>query len=115
MSLQHFSTWLKLGCGLGLAALGLVACSQLAPAGAAGLAPAPEVELPMRDTCNAQAARVVIGKMATPVVLEEARRLAGADVVRKLTPHMMITKEYRFGRLNVHVGADGRIGEVGCG
>jgi len=33
---------------------------------------------------------------------------------RIITPDMMVTEDYRADRLNVMVGADGRVGSLGC-
>ncbi len=40
----------------------------------------------------------------------EAKRLSGANVVRYLTPGMMVTMEFRADRLNLHLGTDGKVG-----
>lgn len=70
---------------------------------------------PMADACNADAARSVVGKVATPTVVEQARRDAGAEVARVLKPGQMVTMEYRAGRLNIDVDEKNVIKNVRCG
>lgn len=70
---------------------------------------------PMTDSCNADAARSAIGKVATPDVVERARRDAGAEVARVLKPGQMVTMEYREGRLNIDVDEKNVIKNVRCG
>ena len=88
--------------------LAMSACASTPPA-TGGDAPA------MADTCNADAARSVVGKVATPDVVEQARRDAGAEVARVLKPGQMVTMEYREGRLNIDVDEKNVIKNVRCG
>ena len=68
------------------------------PAGAAGT-----------DSCDADSFRAYIGKPQAEVPIPE-----GANV-RILTPDMMVTMERMEGRVNLHVGTDGIVGDVTCG
>lgn len=77
-------------------------------------APPPPVEHDM-DSCNADAARGVIGKTATAEVVEQARKAAGADIARTLKPGQIVTMEYRAGRLNIDVDERNVITNVRCG
>lgn len=70
---------------------------------------------PVAASCNADAAQSVVGKAATPDVVEQARTQAGAEVARVLKPGQVVTMEYREGRLNVHVDAGNIIQSVRCG
>ena len=70
---------------------------------------------PMADSCKADAAKSVVGQSATPDVVEQARTQAGAEVARVLKPGQAVTMEYRAGRLNVMVDANGVIESVRCG
>jgi hypothetical protein len=70
---------------------------------------------PVADSCNADGARSSVGKVATPEVVEQARRDAGAEVARVLKPGQMVTMEYREGRLNIDVDANNVIKNVRCG
>ena len=88
--------------------LAMAACASTAP-GTGGDNP------PMADACDAQAAQSVVGKTATPDVVEQARKAAGADVARVLKPGQMVTMEYMAGRLNIDVDAGNVIKTVRCG
>ena len=70
---------------------------------------------PMMRSCDAEAARDAIGKVATAEVVEQARRAAGAEVVRTLEPGQMVTMEYHPGRLNIDVDEQNVILDVRCG
>jgi hypothetical protein len=65
--------------------------------------------------CDADAARGVVGEIATADVVERARRAAGAQVARTLKPGQMVTMEYHASRLNIDVDAGNRITNVRCG
>ena len=72
-------------------------------------APAPGVE------CNSNGLDGLIGRTRSPETTAEAKRLSGANVVRYLTPGMMVTMEFRADRLNLHLGTDGKVGSARCG
>lgn len=65
--------------------------------------------------CDADAARGAIGQEATAEVVEQARRDAGADVVRTLKPGQVVTMEFHNSRLNLSVDADNVVVAVSCG
>lgn len=65
--------------------------------------------------CDAEAARGAIGKEATAEVVEQARRDAGADVVRTLSPGQMVTMEFHSSRLNLDVDEANVVIDVRCG
>lgn len=67
------------------------------------------------DACNASAAQAVIGKHATPELLDQARRDAGAAVARLLRPGDVTTLEYKQHRLTLRADKDLTIQQVGCG
>lgn len=67
------------------------------------------------DACNPNAARGVIGRVATTEVIEEARQAAGAELVRTLKPGQMVTMEYHPSRLNIDLDADNVVANVRCG
>jgi len=70
---------------------------------------------PMTTSCNADAARVVIGKTASADVVEQARVAAGARTARVLEPGQMVTMEFMEGRLNIDVDSNNVITNVRCG
>jgi hypothetical protein len=69
----------------------------------------------MDRSCNADAARGMIGKTATADVVEQARVAADAEVARTLKPDQMVTMEYHPSRLNIDVDDDNVITNVRCG
>ncbi|GAA4857274.1 I78 family peptidase inhibitor [Luteimonas vadosa] len=76
---------------------------------------APPTEDPPMTSCNADAARVVIGRTASEDVVEQARRAAGARVARTLKPGQVVTMEYHPSRLNIDVDDDNVVVNVRCG
>ena len=95
------------------ASLAVVAACTSQPAASddADASPAPGVT----QACNADAARGAIGKAATPEVVEQARREAGAAIARVLRPGQVVTMEYRGDRLNVDVDEGNVVTGVRCG
>lgn len=77
------------------------------------MTPGPEDNV--MDTCNADNARSMIGRVATPEVIDAARKAAGAQSVRTLKPGQMVTMEFSEGRLNIDVDADNVVTNVRCG
>jgi hypothetical protein len=69
----------------------------------------------MAQSCNADAARGAIAKAATPEVVEQARREAGAGIARVLKPGQVVTMEYRGDRLNVDVDDGNVVTNLRCG
>ena len=65
--------------------------------------------------CDADAARGAIGQEATAEVVEQARRDAGADLVRTLNPGQVVTMEFHNSRLNLSVDANNVVVDVSCG
>jgi hypothetical protein len=70
---------------------------------------------PMQPGCNADAARSVVGQMATAETVEQARSAAGAETARTLKPGQAVTMEYNASRLNIDVDAGNTISNVRCG
>jgi len=65
--------------------------------------------------CVANAAEFAIGQQASPALLEEARKRAGAQNARILKPSDMVTLEYRSDRLNLNTNDALVITRVNCG
>lgn len=70
---------------------------------------------PTQPDCNAEAARSVIGQVATADVVERARAAAGAQIARVLKPGQMVTMEFHPSRLNLDVDATNTVTNVRCG
>ncbi|HWU74459.1 MAG TPA: I78 family peptidase inhibitor [Sphingomonas sp.] len=89
---------------LGLTMLAVAACAPVAP-----LPGAPTGE------CSAKGLESMIGRLATPSLINRAKRRAGASVVRVLKPGQIVTMEYLNGRLNVNVDGKNRVKTFTCG
>ncbi|WP_296613208.1 I78 family peptidase inhibitor [Sphingomonas sp.] len=91
-----------------IAALGLMfavaACAPVAP-----LPGAPTGE------CSAKGLDNMIGRIATPSLIDRAKRRSGASVARVLRPGQIVTMEYLNGRLNVNVDGKNRVKTLTCG
>ncbi|HEV8694741.1 MAG TPA: I78 family peptidase inhibitor [Lysobacter sp.] len=83
------------------------------PAASASTEPAAAAQ--PEQGCNADAARSVVGQLASEQVVEQARTAAGAELVRTLKPGQMVTMEYNASRLNIDVDANNTITNVRCG
>ncbi|MDR6841723.1 I78 family peptidase inhibitor [Pseudoxanthomonas sacheonensis] len=94
--------------------LSLSACAQIpAPADAAS-SPTSGAEAAAPAHCDAGKASDAVGQLPTPETQERARTSAGAEVVRVLRHNQPITKEFRVGRLNLVLDAEGRIARINC-
>lgn len=76
---------------------------------------APVRPAPVTQACNAADAQFAVGQVATATLVEEARRHAGAQVVRVLRPGQVVTLEFSEQRLNLDVDAAGRVLKARCG
>jgi hypothetical protein len=65
--------------------------------------------------CNANGLEKLIGQPRSAAAEVEAKRISGANVVRWLTPDMMVTMEFKPDRLNLHLNAEGKIASTRCG
>lgn len=95
--------------------LALCACARI-PAQDGTPAPpsAAAVDAASSAHCDAGKATDAVGQSPSPETQERARTDAGAEIVRVLRHNQPITKEFRMGRLNLVLGADGRIASVNC-
>ena len=91
-------------------ACALAGCGVLPPLG-----PIPPDRAPP-GTCDIERVpRRLIGGADTPELGEEAQRRSGAARLRWLQPGDMVTMEFSPQRLNIHLGADGRVARFSCG
>ncbi|WP_260673969.1 I78 family peptidase inhibitor [Comamonas aquatica] len=67
------------------------------------------------QTCNPDKAQWAVGKTNTEHTVTEARKRAGAYMVRVLRPGQATTMEFNGERLNLEVDATGRIVAARCG
>ncbi|MFH6566454.1 MULTISPECIES: I78 family peptidase inhibitor [Pseudomonas] len=93
--------------------------SLLAVVALSGCSTQNSVKEPVADAghsrCDAKSAEFVIGKKASSELLEQARVKAGAQNARILSPHDVMTLEYRSDRLNLNADDDAIITRVNCG
>jgi peptidase inhibitor I78 family protein len=95
-------------------ALALSACAQLPTSEAEVAAPQPVTDPTSPSHCDAGKASDAIGQLPSAGVVEAARKAAGAEAVRTLRQGQPITKEFRVGRLNLVLDAEGRIASANC-
>lgn len=67
------------------------------------------------NMCNSQHVQHLLGQIATPQLLKQARELAGAQSARLLRPDQVVTLEYDSRRLNIHTDKDLKIQRLTCG
>ncbi len=65
--------------------------------------------------CKADDAQYAIGQQYTPELGEKVKELSGSSVVRTLRPGQVVTMEYRFDRVSVHLDDKGYVTRVTCG
>ena len=65
--------------------------------------------------CSTTGLGALVGRYATPSLVNRAKRRAGASVVRVLKPGQIVTMEFRDGRLNVNVDSQNRVQNFTCG
>lgn len=106
------SSILRLPCALGLV---LLAGCGAAPPPRATAPPPRSAPAPLPPRCNTVQAQFAVGQAVDAALLEKARAAAQADLARAVRPEQVITQEYRAGRLNLHLDANGRVTRVSCG
>jgi len=94
--------------------LSMSACAQSPTSEAAVVPPQPVTDPTSPSHCDAGKAAAAIGRLPSAEVVETARQAAGAEVVRTLRQGQPITKEFRVGRLNLVLDAEGRIASANC-
>jgi hypothetical protein len=65
--------------------------------------------------CNAAPVQHLVGRPVDDRLVAEAKRLAGAGLVRISRPGEPVTLDHHTGRLNLLVDASGRITSIDCG
>jgi len=88
------------------------ALTMFAVAACAPVAPLPGVPT---GECSAKGLGNLVGHIATPSLVNRAKRRSGASVTRVLRPGQMVTMEYLNGRLNVNVDEKNRVKSFSCG
>ena len=65
--------------------------------------------------CHADRVQDMIGQPRSETIGEKARLKAGAGVIRWIPMGAMVTMDYRFDRLDLRLGPDGKITAISCG
>ncbi|MCZ2497313.1 proteinase inhibitor I78 [Xylophilus sp. Kf1] len=105
-------TTARWGAGVGMA-LCLTGCMS---ARQAPMLPAvPDPSLDVGGTCNADAARFLLGKTVDERIAETARVRSGARLARVLRPGVPADDERRDSRLDLEVDSLGQVIAVRCG
>lgn len=94
--------------------LAVSACAQVPTVEAVASAPPAVADPASSSHCDANKTASAIDQMPMAEVVEAARQAAGAEVVRTLRQDQPITKEFRVGRLNLVLDAQGRIASAHC-
>ncbi len=90
-----------------LASLALLGCQQSQPQ--------TQAPLTRPGSCNAEAVQNLVGKTASPALLEQAREQSGAQTARVLRPQDVVTLEYNAQRLNLSTDGELVIQRINCG
>ena len=70
---------------------------------------------PPQGRCVTGALGNMVGRVATPMLVNRAQHRARASMARVLRPGQVVTMEYREGRLNVNVDGANRVKSFSCG
>lgn len=89
-----------------------IAAALLALTGCAG--EAPPHSAPENVDCGASALAAYVGVQSADDVMNTIRKWRGENPVRVLSPGSAMTMDYRPGRLNVFLDAQGRIEKFTC-
>ena len=92
-----------------------VICAAAVAVVLAGAAAAQAPMAPPEPACREAPASFALGQRYSNRLGRQARRAAGAGLVRKIEPGKVYTMEFRADRLNLEVGPQGRIRAIRCG
>jgi len=93
---------------IGLLAISVAGCTTMAAdKPVAGETPSYE--------CKSDGPDAFVGRDPTAEIGSEILTKSGAKALRWLRPGQIVTMEFRFDRVNVHLGADNKIVRVTCG
>ncbi len=69
----------------------------------------------LADSCRAAPAQSYIGRTASSATGAELLAMTNSREIRWVAPGMMVTMDYKFGRLTVGYDAAMRISSISCG
>ena len=90
-----------------------IAILTLPLAACAAMSPATEDRLGVQ--CNADRVQPLVGREATPDVVERAKARSGARTVRMIKPGMAVTMDFRSDRLNLELDDRNVVRAARCG
>ena len=94
-----------------LASLFLAGCGTLdGPTHSESIEP-----LPAADDCGAAILGHYLHKLASAETMTSIRSVVAHDRIRAISPGDAVTMDFRADRLNIEIGADGRIQHFRCG
>ena len=70
---------------------------------------------PPQADCHADRVQDLVGQPRSDALGDKARQRAGARVIRWIPTGAMVTMDYRFDRLDLRLGPDGKISAITCG
>jgi hypothetical protein len=68
-----------------------------------------------KPECHAEPAQFAVGQAYTPELAEKVREASGSTVVRALRPGQVVTMEFRFDRVSLHLDDKDIVTRVSCG
>jgi hypothetical protein len=68
-----------------------------------------------KPECHAEPAQFAVGQAYTPELAEKVRVASGSTVVRALRPGQVVTMEFRFDRVSLHLDDKDIVTRVSCG
>lgn len=96
----------------GMLAAGLAACAPSADSPATASTEPPPA--PADDKCNAGRAADVVGQPYNDALLARVKTAVGHENIRPIHPGQAVTMDFREERLNIEIGADGKVVRVYC-
>lgn len=94
----------------------IAGCAMPPPAGSGSSQAGGNPQAPRpQQRCDTNGAQWAVGKTNTEHNVNEARKRAGAYMVRVLRPGQVTTRDFNAERLNLEVDATGRIIAARCG
>jgi hypothetical protein len=100
----------------GIMALGLAACASPSaePPPPVPTPPATQVPPPADDKCNSRVVADVVGQPYNDALLARIKTAVGHDKIRPIRPGEAVTMDFVEERLNLEIGADGKVVRVFC-
>jgi len=98
----------------GILAAGLAACTPSGNGPSADSTEPAAAPAPADDKCNSARVADVVGQPYDDALLARIKTAVGHDTIRPIRPGDAVTMDFREERLNVEIGADGKVVRVFC-